>query len=219
MTDDKPEPTPKSSPSPDRPDILEVVGRYFPLRRSGREYKGCCPFHDDKHPSFSVNPDKQVFYCHPCAIGGDVVRFIELVEGLSFREALLQLGMRQDKIQRPRNDAVKRLAETVSPWANEQFDKAQSLLREIGQRERIAQELGWIDEIERCKRERDILICLSNDLQDVTQVIELWEERESIEAILVDMPDEPLPTYPAITPEYRARLQAVIWREHEPIGT
>ena len=193
-----------------RPSIEEVVERYIPLRRMGREFKALCPFHSENTPSFSVNPDKQVFFCFSCNEGGDVIRFIERIEGVGFLEALSILGMRQDQIQRPHNEAIRRKAETVSRWANYCFDQAQSLLREIGQRERIARELGWIDEIERCKREWEILSDLSDDLQDATRVMELWTEREAVEPILADAPDDTLPTFPTITPEYRARLQAAV---------
>ena len=51
------------------------------------------PCHNDRHPSLRVNPDKQVWYCDPCATGGDVIRFVELVEGVPFREALNILGI------------------------------------------------------------------------------------------------------------------------------
>lgn len=189
--------------------IVDVVARYTSLRRSGREYLGLCPFHSEKTPSFSVNEEKGVFHCFGCGESGDLIRFIEKIEGISFLEALALLGLRRDQIPGPQNDAVKRLAATVSAWANEQFDKAQILLREIGQRERIAQELGWREEVERCSRECVILADLSDDLQDPQQVMELWAEGEAIEAILADAPDDPLPTYLTITSEYRARLQAM----------
>src|SRR3989338_3044863 len=184
----------------DKPSIVETIGAYVQMRRSGKEYVGFCPFHSEKTPSFTVNGEKGLFNCFGigCGVGGDVIRFVELIEGVGFLEALSILGMRQDQIQRPHNEAIRRKAETVSRWANYCFDQAQSLLREIGQRERIARELGWIDEIERCKREWEILSDLSDDLQDATRVMELWAEREAVEAILADAPDEPLPTYPTI---------------------
>jgi len=194
-----------------KPSLVEIIGRYVQLRKSGKEWTGLCPFHSDtKTPNLSINEEKGVFYCFACQESGDVISFVQKIEGVGFLEALSFLGMGQDQIQRPRNDAIKRLAATVSAWANEQFDKAQNLLREIGQRERIAQELGWIDEIERCKREWDILCDLSDALQDPKEVMSLWAEREAIEAILADPPDEPLPIFPTITPEHRARLQAVV---------
>ena len=192
-----------------RPSIEEVVERYIPLRRMGREFKALCPFHSENTPSFSVNPDKQVFFCFSCNEGGDVIRFIERIEGVGFLEALSILGMRQDQIQGPRNDAIRRKAETVSAWANEQFDQAQKILREIGQRARIAGKLRWREEVERCVGEWKILSVLSDDLQDPMQVMSLWPECESVEAILANAMPEPLPDFPPITPEYRSYLQAV----------
>lgn len=161
-------------------------------------------------PSFSVNPDKGVFYCHGCGEGGDVIRFTERIEGISFLEALALLGIRRDQIPRPQNDAVKRLAATVSRWANEQFNKTQNLLREIGQRARVARELGWRDEVERCARECVILSDLSDDLQNPQRVMELWAERESVEAMLADAIPDPLPDFPPITDGYRAKLKAYV---------
>lgn len=193
-----------------KPSIVEVISERVNLRKAGREYVGLCPFHADKTPSFSVSEERGLFYCFGCNEGGDVITFVQKIEGVGFLEALSILGMRQDQIQRPRNDAIRRKAATVSQWANHCFDQAQSLLREIGQRERIAQVLGWIDKIERCKREWEILSVLSDDLQDPTQVMSLWAERDAVETILADAPDEPLPTDPTITPEYRAWLQAAV---------
>ena len=70
-------------------DIVEVIGRHLPLNRQN---KALCPFHEEKTPSFSVNPDDQYFYCFGCGVGGDVIRFIELHEQKSFKEALSMLA-------------------------------------------------------------------------------------------------------------------------------
>jgi len=194
----------------DRPPIIETISRYVSLRRSGRELVGLCPFHSEKTPSFSVNEEKGVFHCFGCGESGDVIAFVQKVEGVGFLEALSILGMRQDQIERPRNDAIRRKAETVSRWANHCFDQAQSLLRERGQRERLARELNWQAEVEHCNREWEILSVLSDDLQDPKEIMSLWAERESVEAILADAMPEPLPDFLPITPECRARLQAAV---------
>lgn len=73
-------------------DILDLVGRYVQLKRRGRNYFGLCPFHSEKTPSFSVAPDKQIYYCFGCAAGGDVIRFVMEIEGITFVEAVRQLG-------------------------------------------------------------------------------------------------------------------------------
>jgi DNA primase len=71
----------------DATDIVELVGRYIPLRRSGRNYVGVCPFHDDHKPSLYVNPDRQTFRCFVCQTGGDVFTFIQKIENVDFVEA------------------------------------------------------------------------------------------------------------------------------------
>ena len=72
----------------DAVDIVELVERYIPLRRSGRNYVGRCPWHDDTRPSLQVNPERQTFKCWVCDIGGDVFAFVMKAENVDFREAL-----------------------------------------------------------------------------------------------------------------------------------
>ena len=71
-----------------RCDIVELVGRYVKLKRSGANYFGLCPFHNEKTPSFSVAPDKQLFYCFGCGAGGGPVNFIMRAEGLPYPDAV-----------------------------------------------------------------------------------------------------------------------------------
>lgn len=68
--------------------IVDVVGQYVQLKKSGKNYLGLCPFHNEKTPSFSVAEDKQIFHCFGCGKGGNVFSFIQEVEGLSFPEAV-----------------------------------------------------------------------------------------------------------------------------------
>jgi DNA primase len=72
--------------------ILTVVQEYVPLKRSGTSYKGNCPFHNEKTPSFSVNPDKGYFHCFGCSAAGDVFKFLELHEKVGFQEAVKMLA-------------------------------------------------------------------------------------------------------------------------------
>jgi DNA primase len=74
--------------------ILQVVQEYVPLRRAGTTYKGLCPFHGEKTPSFHVNPEKGFFHCFGCGVGGDVFKFLELHEKVSFPEAVRMLAQR-----------------------------------------------------------------------------------------------------------------------------
>ncbi len=73
-------------------DIVRVVGDYVRLRRAGKRYSGLCPFHNEKTPSFSVSPEHQYFRCFGCDAKGDVFKFVEMIEGLTFFEALKKLA-------------------------------------------------------------------------------------------------------------------------------
>ncbi|MBU1992393.1 MAG: DNA primase [Patescibacteria group bacterium] len=74
--------------------IEDLVGQYVQLKKAGRNLKGLCPFHQEKTPSFMVSPEKQIAYCFGCNKGGDVFKFIEEVEGISFREAIEVLAQK-----------------------------------------------------------------------------------------------------------------------------
>ena len=73
-------------------DIVQVVQEYVSLRKTGATYKGLCPFHSEKTPSFHVNRDKGFFHCFGCGAGGDVFKFLELQEKLGFQDAVRQLA-------------------------------------------------------------------------------------------------------------------------------
>jgi DNA primase len=75
-------------------DIVDLVSGYVSLKKTGKNHTGLCPFHSEKTPSFSVNPDKQIFHCFGCGAGGDVFKFLELQEGLNFPEAVKKLAER-----------------------------------------------------------------------------------------------------------------------------
>lgn len=75
-------------------DIVEVVAGYLPLKKTGRNLAGLCPFHTEKTPSFMVSPERQVFKCFGCGEGGDVFTFVEKMEGWDFRETLEELAKR-----------------------------------------------------------------------------------------------------------------------------
>lgn len=75
-------------------DIVEIIGEYVSLKRAGQNYMGLCPFHQEKTPSFSVSPAKQIFYCFGCGVGGDVFSFLMKIDNLSFPEAVESLAER-----------------------------------------------------------------------------------------------------------------------------
>jgi DNA primase len=74
--------------------IVAVVQEYVPLKRAGRTYKGLCPFHSEKTPSFHVDPDKGFFHCFGCHAGGDVFKFLELHEKVGFQDAVRMLAQK-----------------------------------------------------------------------------------------------------------------------------
>jgi DNA primase len=108
-------------------DIVAVVGSYVALRPAGPTYKGLCPFHDDKHPSFDVDPRRQRYRCWACNKVGDVIRFVEEFERVSFREALELLARRagislENLSRKPQGPSRASMLEVMG-WAGEQFQK------------------------------------------------------------------------------------------------
>lgn len=77
-------------------DIVDIISQYMHLKRSGRNYFGLCPFHNEKSPSFSVSPDKQIFHCFGCGVGGNVFTFLTKIEGINFIEAVQMLAERSN---------------------------------------------------------------------------------------------------------------------------
>lgn len=75
-------------------DIVDVISQYVVLKRSGRNFFGLCPFHKEKSPSFSVSPDKQIFHCFGCGVGGNVIHFVSKIENLNFKDTLEMLANR-----------------------------------------------------------------------------------------------------------------------------
>jgi len=74
--------------------ILQIVQEYVPLKRAGTSYKGLCPFHSEKTPSFQVHPEKGFFHCFGCGVGGDVLKFLELHEKVGFQDAVRMLAQK-----------------------------------------------------------------------------------------------------------------------------
>jgi DNA primase len=86
-------------------DIVEIVSAYTDLQQRGQDYWGNCPFHDERTPSFKVNPREKLYYCFGCEASGDVFRFVEEKEGLTFPEAVESLGERYGvEVQRESED-------------------------------------------------------------------------------------------------------------------
>ncbi|MGA9370247.1 MAG: DNA primase [Solirubrobacterales bacterium] len=103
----------------DAADIVEIVSAYTDLQQRGQDYWGNCPFHDERTPSFKVNPRDKLYYCFGCEASGDVFRFVEEKEGLTFPEAVESLGERYGvEIQREDEDpeAEKRRRRKARLW-------------------------------------------------------------------------------------------------------
>ena len=75
-------------------DIVDVISQYVNLKRSGRSFFGLCPFHSEKSPSFAVSPDRQIFHCFGCGVGGNVFHFISKIENVGFKESVEILANR-----------------------------------------------------------------------------------------------------------------------------
>jgi len=143
-----------------RLDIIDVVGGYLRLQRSGREHKGLCPFHSEKTPSFTVSQERQAWYCFGCNEGGDLLSFVQKIERLDFRETLEMLAERagveltRDGDGRERRDAARKrkLALDLHAraqqfyehvlWSSEAGEPGRALLQERGVSEELAREFG-----------------------------------------------------------------------------
>ena len=116
-------------------DIVDVVSEHVSLKRKGREMVGLCPFHDDHRPSMNVNPHKQIFKCFSCGAGGDVFKFVQMRENLTFPQAIERLAERANiklepaKRTRPAESQTAEQPPDVDPnrlakanaWAAEHF--------------------------------------------------------------------------------------------------
>ena len=84
-------------------DLVSIIGRHTTLKRAGGEYKGCCPFHGEKSPSFYVNPQKNIYHCFGCSVGGNAISFLRDYENLTFIEAVNELS-KQTGIEVPKEE-------------------------------------------------------------------------------------------------------------------
>ncbi|MDP9227574.1 MAG: DNA primase [Actinomycetota bacterium] len=141
-------------------DIVEVVSAHTDLRRAGQRFTGLCPFHDERTPSFSVDPVGKLYYCFGCEAGGDVFRFVQEKEGLSFPEAVESLAERYGvelarEAEDPRAEAARRrrarlweLLERTAAfyvsylWEAPKAAKAREYLQARGLSEQVLREFG-----------------------------------------------------------------------------
>ncbi|MEK7698462.1 MAG: CHC2 zinc finger domain-containing protein, partial [Nitrospirota bacterium] len=90
-----------------RLDIVDVISEYIPLKKAGQNWRGLCPFHSEKTPSFMVSPTKQIYHCFGCGSGGNIFTFLTKYENLSFNESLNILAKKAGvMLQKSRKDTV-----------------------------------------------------------------------------------------------------------------
>ncbi len=114
----------------DATDVVDMVSGYVTLKKSGRNYFGLCPFHPEKTPSFSVNPEKQIFHCFGCGAGGNVFTFLMRHEGISFPESVKFLAQRagihlefeeRDEVSHKENETIYYINEFAVKFFQEQL--------------------------------------------------------------------------------------------------
>ena len=141
-------------------DIVEVISAYTDLRRAGTRFTGQCPFHDERSPSFSVDPRDKLYHCFGCGVGGDVFRFVEEKEGLGFGDAVEALADRyavevereredpQAEAQRKKQARLRELLERTAAfyasflWDAPQAAKAREYLSGRGLADEVLREFG-----------------------------------------------------------------------------
>ena len=144
----------------DAADIVEIVSAYTDLAQRGQDYWGNCPFHDERTPSFKVNPRDKLYYCFGCEASGDVFRFVEEKEGLTFPETVESLAERygveverenedpQAEERRRRKARLWELLERTAKfyerylWESQKAAKARAYLEERGLGEDVLRRFG-----------------------------------------------------------------------------
>jgi DNA primase len=126
-------------------DIIDVVGRHVALRRAGRNYSGLCPFHQEKSPSFSVSPDKQMFKCFGCGEGGDALSFLMKRENKTYGEIIADLAEergieiiregRQQHKTKEESEILVKLNTLAQKYYQEQLQKAPSVQAYLAERQ------------------------------------------------------------------------------------
>jgi DNA primase len=118
-------------------DIVEVISQHVQLKKAGTSYKGLCPFHEEKTPSFNVHPGKQIFKCFGCQKGGDVIKFVEEFERVPFHEALQILAdrsgitLKYEEGRTPQRDDKRERYYDINRWAVSFFEN--NLQRPMGE--------------------------------------------------------------------------------------
>lgn len=141
-------------------DIVEVISAHTDLRRQGARMVGLCPFHDERTPSFSVDPQQKLYHCFGCGVGGDVIKFVEEKEGLGFADAVEMLADRygvelereqedpQAEAKREQRQRLEQLLERTAAyyetylWDSKEAGRARKYLAQRGLGEQVLREYG-----------------------------------------------------------------------------
>jgi len=159
-------------------DIVDVISEHVSLKKKGREMVGLCPFHDDHRPSMNVNPVKQIFKCFACGAGGDVFKFVQMRENLTFPQAVERLAERANIRIKPRQKAKRDASgEQANNGPIDNVDP-----------NRLAKANAWAAKYFRCNLEDDKLGKFARDYLAQRQI-----SRENIEkwrlGLAIDSPD------------------------------
>jgi len=126
--------------------LIEVVQRHVGLKPHGQNWKGCCPFHQEKTPSFFVVPGKKIYHCFGCGAGGDVFQFLQAIKGVSFPEAVTSaaelVGIEVENSGYSRRKDLLGVASVCQQWFTSQLDAAAPYLRRRGYTKEVAQ--AWM---------------------------------------------------------------------------
>jgi DNA primase len=174
-----------SSAHLDKPDIVTVLeNEGLQLKQRGKDFWGLCPFHDEKTPSFKVNPDRQLYYCFSCHEHGDIISAIQKLKGVSFKNTLEYLGISNGRRVKP--DPVKSRAREIrkqyEAWKHEYCLHLADMLRQFDRKKTTFTDT---DQVEQCATlyhqattwELDYSILTANDEK---MKFELFRERTRV---------------------------------------
>jgi DNA primase len=137
-----------------RVDIVDVIGSYVPLKRAGANFSGCCPFHNEKTPSFMVSPQKQIFKCFGCGVGGNIFSFVQEIEKIDFRDAVKFLAEREhidisqfqtsssyQQYSQDTKEKLKRMHKLAQDFFVEQLKKDENAMQYLTEKRKLTEQV------------------------------------------------------------------------------
>ena len=104
-------------------DVVDVISQFIEIKKSGANFKACCPFHGEKTPSFVISPTKQIYHCFGCGVGGDAIKFVMEYEKLAYPEALEKLASMYNISLTYENNTQQKLDTKVLQEINQYYQK------------------------------------------------------------------------------------------------